>query len=120
MRSLAIETANTDLRINALAPYAVTPLTRAWFAEADAVKFTPQAVAELVCWLVSDHCQLHGKTIIAGGGGVRLSYNKETETVLLGEKPVSALAQLAAMPADQVPAHASEEFQLFSDSLPRP
>jgi NAD(P)-dependent dehydrogenase (short-subunit alcohol dehydrogenase family) len=120
-RSLAIECGSSALRINALAPYAVTPLTRPWFPEADAERFTPEAVARLVAWLVSSDCTLQGEVLIAGGGGVRRAQVLESETVRLEGQDVSAVvASLAALPASLKPGHASEEFTMFADSLREP
>jgi NAD(P)-dependent dehydrogenase (short-subunit alcohol dehydrogenase family) len=117
MRSLALETQKTDLRINAIAPYAVTPLTQAWFPPTLVSMFSSEVVAELVCWLVSGQCQLHGKTIVVGGGGVRLAQMQETETMLVAGDLEAAIAQLVSLPKDQAPAHASGEFEVFANSL---
>lgn len=117
MRALAVESRNSDLRINAIAPYAVTPLTEPWFSADAAARFTPEAVADMVCWLVSEQCDLHGRTVLLGGGGMRLAQMQESETVLLGDDPGSDLDRLVALPTDQTQAHASGEFQAFADSL---
>lgn len=117
MRSLAVETQKTDLRINAIAPYAVTPLTQAWFLPELVARFSPEVVAQLVCWLVSEQCQLHGKTIVVGGGGVRLAQMQETETVQVEGDLEAVVGQLALLPKDQAPVHASGEFETFTNSL---
>jgi NAD(P)-dependent dehydrogenase (short-subunit alcohol dehydrogenase family) len=117
VKSLAIECGNSELRINALAPYAVTPLTLPWFPREDADRFSPGAVAPLVAWLVSGSCVLNGRVLVSGGGGVRLADALETETVALGEGVEQALARVVEMPRDQAPGSASGEFEEFSESL---
>lgn len=117
MRSLAVESENTGLRINAIAPYAVTPLTEPWFSKELAKVFTPQVVAKLVCYLASESCELHGQTIIAGGGGMRLAQVQETETVSPGETPEMSLSRLLSLSKELTHANASAQFQEFADSL---
>ena len=119
VKSLAIECARSELRVNALAPYAVTPLTQPWFPQEDAQRFGPDAVAGLAAWLVSPECTLNGRVLISGGGGVRLAEALETGTVSLGEDMTETLAELVTMVPEHLPASASAEFDTFADSLGR-
>jgi len=117
VKSLAIECAGGELRINALAPYAVTPLTLPWFPQEDVERFSPEAVAVLVAWLSSDACDVNGEVLIAGGGGVRRAQACETATVSLEGGVAQALAEIASLSGDRAPDNASAEFQQFADSL---
>ncbi len=117
VRSLAIECAGDSLRINALAPYAVTPLTLPWFPQADAERFSPEAVAALLAWLASDACTLNGDVLIAGGGGVRRASTLETDTVMMTEAFGEVLEQLARAAPNQPQVSASDEFAAFAQSL---
>ena len=117
VKSLAIECAGSSLCINALAPYAVTPLTLPWFPQVDADRFSPEAVAEVVAWLVSPRCELNGATLVAGGGGLRLAQVLETGTVSLDGQVASAIDRATALPVTHLPDSANAEFEAFSRSL---
>jgi NAD(P)-dependent dehydrogenase (short-subunit alcohol dehydrogenase family) len=119
VKSLAIECARAELRINAVAPYAVTPLTSPWFPQEDAQRFGPEAVAGLAAWLVGPECDLNGRVLIAGGGGVRLAQALETDTASLARGVPGALDELAGLPFRHLPASASAEFDAFANSLGR-
>ncbi len=120
VQSLAIECAGSGLCINALAPYAVTPLTRPWFPEADADRFSPEAVADLAAWLVSGECRLNGDLLIAGGGGLRRVAVRETQTVSLQAGVAAALERLDGLDVELAPDSASAEFEQFARSLREP
>lgn len=117
VKSLALECAGSGLCINALAPYAVTPLTRPWFPQEDAERFSPEAAAELAAWLVSCDCRLNGATLIAGGGGLRRVEVLETDTVSLQDGAATALERLRHFDCELAPDSASAEFELFARSL---
>jgi NAD(P)-dependent dehydrogenase (short-subunit alcohol dehydrogenase family) len=117
VRSLAIECAGSGLCINALAPYAVTPLTAPWFPGADADRFPPEAVADLAAWLVSGRCQLNGVTLVSGGGGLRLAGARETPTVSLRGGVPAALSRLDQLDFELAPDSAGAEFEAFARSL---
>ena len=115
--SLAIECARDSLRINALAPYAVTPLTRPWFPQADAGRFSPEALGQLLAWLASEACTLNGEVLIAGGGGVRRAATLETDTLTLGGEMSQVIERLIETAPAHAQASASEEFAAFAQSL---
>ena len=117
VKSLALEGASHQVRINAIAPYAVTQLTRPWFPEHRVEEFSSEAVAKLVGWLVSEGCELSGTTLITGAGHARLAQSLETESVLLAENPQAAVEKLLDACCEVAPASATEEFETFTRAL---
>lgn len=117
VKALAIEGASHGVLVNAIAPYAVTQLTRPWFPEQQLQEFSPDAVAGLVGWLVSEQCELNGETLVAGANHARRVQTLETESIALGEDPQAAIEKLLAMPCEISPASASAEFEDFIRSL---
>lgn len=120
VKTLAIEGAPHGVLVNTIAPYAVTQLTRPWFPEQNVEQFSPDSVAALVAWLVSDQCELCGETIIAGANHARLAQTLETDSLILGADPQLALEKLLSLSCKQVPpASASAEFEDFIRAISR-
>lgn len=117
MKSLSIEGASRGILVNAIAPYAATQMTRAHLPEQQVENLSPQAVAPLAGWLVSDQCKLSGKTFIAGANHVRLVQTLETESVALGEDVQATLEKLTELPCKLSPISASAQFKDFIHSL---
>lgn len=78
MHSLAAEGARHGVRANALAPYAETAMTRASMTPDIRERFTPERVAPVVAWLLSEHCPVNGEILVAGAG--RISRARMAET----------------------------------------
>jgi NAD(P)-dependent dehydrogenase (short-subunit alcohol dehydrogenase family) len=78
MHSLAAEGGRHDVRANALAPYAETAMTGASMPPAVRERFTPERVAPLLAWLLSDGCPLNGEILVTGAG--RISRARMAET----------------------------------------
>ena len=117
MRSLAIEGQSRGLLINALSPYAVTPLTRAWFPEQQIKYFAPESVAPLAAFLLSEQCTLTGKCIIAGAGAARMAQVQETKSLSLDAELSVVADQLLELPCQFAPHSASFEFEQFTRAL---
>jgi NAD(P)-dependent dehydrogenase (short-subunit alcohol dehydrogenase family) len=117
VKTLAIEGTACGLQVNAIAPYAVTQLTRPSFPAREVESFSAEAVAPLVAWLLSEECDLSGKTFVSGAGYARMAETKECETVYLGEDIASAIAVLKNEPTSHTPNSAVEEFEGFMDSV---
>lgn len=77
-RTLAAEGAARGIRVNAVSPYAQTPMTQAHIQGEMAEVFTPGRVAPLVAWLASEGCAVTGQVVVAGGGRFRLAETVET------------------------------------------
>ncbi|MFK7731159.1 MAG: SDR family NAD(P)-dependent oxidoreductase [Pseudomonadales bacterium] len=113
MRSLAIEGRSRGLLINALAPYAVTPLTKAWFAEGEGENFSAEAVAKVCAFILSERCDMTGQCIIAGADGIRKACMRETHTFSISEfsEPRPETEYVLSYQS------ASEEFEHFVKTL---
>jgi len=81
-RSLALEGARHNIKVNAVAPAAYTRLTadipdariRRWFE----TRFQPEWVAPIVAWLVHEDCAVTGEIYSAGAGRVARVFIGET------------------------------------------
>jgi hypothetical protein len=84
-------------------------------------KFSPEAVTNLVGWLVSEQCELRGKTFIAGADHARLAQTLETDSVFLGANPQAAVETLLHSPCSaSPPSSAYSEFETFIHALEEP
>jgi NAD(P)-dependent dehydrogenase (short-subunit alcohol dehydrogenase family) len=117
VKALSLEGASRNILVNSIAPYAVTQLTRAAFPGAQATQFSPEATAPLVAWLVSEHCNCRGKTLIAGAGHARLVQTLEGESIALGEDIAAAIGKLESVACHHAPASANAEFEDFRESF---
>ncbi|MBW8811946.1 MAG: SDR family NAD(P)-dependent oxidoreductase [Caulobacterales bacterium] len=94
VRGLAVEGRPRNLLINAIAPYAATPMTAPFVTPEQAARMDPEAVAPLVAWLAGEACDVSGQTFVVGGGRLRAAFAVEGPPVAL-EGPVGAAAHLA-------------------------
>ncbi|MDB5687036.1 MAG: hypothetical protein JWR77_1625 [Rhizorhabdus sp.] len=73
-RATALDNADCDIRVNALAPVAYTPLAAQYYARVlphlDTSKLDIANVTPAVLFLLSKECQLSGETIAVGGGRI--------------------------------------------------
>ena len=70
MRTLAIEGARKNIRVNAVSPGAFTRMTEALVSDADSQKMLdPGNVAPIVGWFASERCDVTATIIAASGGG---------------------------------------------------
>lgn len=95
VRGLAVEGAPRGLRINAIAPYAVTAMTEQHLAPGLAERMDPAEVAPLVSWLVSEGCDVTGQTLVSGGGRVRAAFAVEGPPVSLDADAIGAAVHTA-------------------------
>lgn len=121
MKTLSIEGASRGVLVNSIAPYAHTQMTDAAFPEQQVKKFSPEATTKLVGWLVSQQCELRGKTFIAGADHARLAQTLETDSVFLGANPQAAVETLLHSPCSALqPSSAYLEFESFIHALEDP
>jgi NAD(P)-dependent dehydrogenase (short-subunit alcohol dehydrogenase family) len=116
VRGLAVEGRPRNLMINAIAPYAVTAMTEPFLAPGQAERMDPAAVAPLVAWLVSEHCDVSGQTLVSGGGRLRAAIAVEGPPVAFAEGRVGGAvhAAIGGQPREAY-ADAHEAFAAFMD-----
>lgn len=116
VRGLAVEGAPRGLKINAIAPYAVTAMTEQHLAPGLAERMAPSDVAPLVSWLVSEACDVTGQTLVSGGGRVRAAFAVEGPPVSFESGAIDAAvhAALGAEPRETY-GDAHEAFAAFMD-----
>lgn len=89
-RSLAFESKNYNIKVNAISPYAVTQMTEAHMSPEVAAKFQPEGVTAMLSWLASEQCSVSGEVFVAAAGRIRRAYNTETESIAVNEADVES------------------------------
>jgi NAD(P)-dependent dehydrogenase (short-subunit alcohol dehydrogenase family) len=106
MRALAQEVGRRGIRANAIAPYALTPMTERQGVDTSQLH-GPELVAPLVAWLASEQCSANGETYIAGSGHFGRAWAVENAGVKLrADKPISpedVAAKIDAIRAETAP-----------------
>ncbi len=90
-RTLSIEGAKHDIRVNTIAPTAATRMTADLFPPEMLTAFNPETVAPAALFLVSDEAP-QGAIVGAGGGVVQAAYVTLTLGVALSELTPEAVA----------------------------
>lgn len=115
--ALAHEGAGHGVRVNAIAPYAATQMTEAHLPESLRRRMSPDKVAPVAAWLVSDACPMNGEIVISGGGRIARARMMETAgRSMAGEGAAAAGAALSALgdaPFDEHAPAAVEHFRRF-------
>lgn len=75
-RALAHEGANKGIKVNAIAPVALTSMTA--HLGALGKEFDPSAISAVVAYLSSEDCQLNGSILSCGGGHVAMVFTGVT------------------------------------------
>jgi NAD(P)-dependent dehydrogenase (short-subunit alcohol dehydrogenase family) len=105
-RALAQECARRDIRVNAIAPYALTPMTERQGVDTSQLS-GPELVAPLVAWLASEPCTANGETFIAGSGHFGRAWAVENAGVKLPpDRPIApedVAARIAEIRAETAP-----------------
>ena len=68
MQAMKLEARDLGIRVNAIAPFALTRMGEGTFPEAMRPYIDPALVAPGLIWLASDRCDWNGEVLIAGGG----------------------------------------------------
>jgi hypothetical protein len=96
---LAIEGAEHDIRVNAIAPIAATRMTEGILGEF-AFNAAPEFVSPLVAYLANEECSVNGHIYSVAGGRIARIFVAETSGVVLKENSAEAIrASLAAIDA---------------------
>lgn len=120
MRALSVEGENSNVRVNAIAPYAATAMTEAHLEAALVQKMRPDAVAPVVAWLSSPACDVTGRTFLAGAGRIRRGHAVEGPLVRLSDDVPASIHQADTLVNAQDFAHANAAFQGFLGQTPVP
>jgi NAD(P)-dependent dehydrogenase (short-subunit alcohol dehydrogenase family) len=90
-RVLAIEGSAHDIKVNAIAPIALTRMTEGILGDL-AAKVLPSSVSPLVAYLASDECAVNGNVYSVAGGRIARILVAETHGVVLEENTLEAIA----------------------------
>lgn len=83
MYSLHLEGAGRSVRVNAIAPYAATQMTRDHLPEALVGQVSVDKVAPAACWLMTPECQTSGEIFVVGAGRISRAAMRESASVEL-------------------------------------
>lgn len=83
MYSLHLEGAGKAVRVNAIAPYAATQMTRDHLREALVDRVSVDAVAPAAGWLMNPTCQVSGEIFVVGAGRISRAGMMESVSVQL-------------------------------------
>ena len=97
-KALSIEGASRNIKVNALAPYAHTAMTKDYLESADRDLLGPEKVAPLVNYLTSADCELSGEILVAAGGLVRAAHMAEEAALPIQADITATIAQLRNQP----------------------
>ena len=89
-RVLAIEGAERNIMVNAIAPIAFTRMTEGILGEL-ASKVSPESVSPLVAYLTSEECSVNGHIYSVAGGRIARIFVAETSGVVLKENSAEAI-----------------------------
>ncbi len=94
-RVLAIEGVEHGIKVNAIAPIALTRMTEGILGEL-APKVSPESVSSLVAYLANEECAVNGNVYSVAGGRIARILVAETHGVVLRENtPEAVSAQMA-------------------------
>jgi NAD(P)-dependent dehydrogenase (short-subunit alcohol dehydrogenase family) len=89
-RVLALEGAERGIRVNAIAPIALTRMTGGVLGEL-AVKVAPDSVSPLVAYLAHEECSVNGHLYSVSGGRIARIFVAETHGVVLTDNTPEAI-----------------------------
>lgn len=95
--ALALEGASHNVRVNTIAPFANTAMTRDSLPPALRESLRPEAVAPVVAWLVADSCTLNGETLVAGGGNIARARALLSAPAAAGSTPAEVAAAWSSL-----------------------
>lgn len=118
-QALALEGASHGVRVNTIAPFANTAMTRDSLPHALRERLSPAAVAPVVAWLVGESCTLNGETLVAGGGNMARARPLLSHPVSTGSMPADVAAAWSRLgaPSQDSPS-AVAMFMDFAETLP--
>jgi NAD(P)-dependent dehydrogenase (short-subunit alcohol dehydrogenase family) len=119
-RAAALDTADMDIRVNAIAPVANTTLAKSFFAghpELKAEKLTPSLVSPVVLYLCHESCALNGELVsVAAGRAARIFTATAPgfySDALTSEQVASNLETVTDPTGYIVPTRSMDQYQLL-------
>jgi len=103
VRTLAAEGASKGICVNAISPYARTPMTAGYIEGDMAEVFSPEKVAPMVVWLGSEACTINGTILVAGGGRFRRVETQETVSLAADDGFADLMGRLQDAPREAHP-----------------
>ena len=114
-RVLAIEGSAHDIRVNAIAPIALTRMTEGILGDL-AAKVLPSSVSPLVAYLASEECAVNGNVYSVAGGRIARILVAETHGVVLDENTVEVIADNIAAIGELDPLRLLEPLSLDEET----
>jgi len=109
-KTLSQEGARNGIRVNIIAPGALTAMTEGLVAEGSEAEMGPELVAPMVAWLSHPDCEDSGSIYAAFGGRLSKVFVAQTQGVALGahtiEDVVAHLPEIRDEAGYRIPAHA--------------
>lgn len=106
VNTLSIEGTPRNIRVNAIAPVAATPMTSAGLPEDLRAKLDPEFAATAVSYLASESCDFSGDVIVAAGGHYSRAQMFESDGVRFDAPPgVAEFASALGRIRDMTDAH---------------
>lgn len=117
MYALSQEGAAKGIRVNAIAPYAATQMTRAHLPEHLESMLDAEKVAPVVAWLVSEGCNANGEILISGAGKTARARMMTSAGLLTPEMTETVWQRLEAQTLDEKHDSAVRHFQQFTSEI---
>jgi NAD(P)-dependent dehydrogenase (short-subunit alcohol dehydrogenase family) len=115
-RVLAIEGAEYGIKVNAIAPIALTRMTEGILGDL-AAKVAPETVSPLVAYLTNEECTVNGNIYSVAGGRIARIFVAETYGVVLKENTPEAIQNQLAQIDDLDVTRLHEPTSLDSETM---
>ena len=114
-RVLAIEGSTHGIKVNAIAPIALTRMTQGILGDL-ASNVAPESVSPLVAYLASEECSVNGNIYSVAGGRIARIFVAETHGVVLGENTPEAIGDSISQIDELDPLRMLEPLSLDDES----
>jgi len=114
-RVLAIEGSTHGIKVNAIAPIALTRMTQGISGDL-ASNVAPESVSPLVAYLASEECSVNGNIYSVAGGRIARIFVAETHGVVLGENTPEAIGDSISQIDELDPLRMLEPLSLDDES----
>lgn len=115
--ALSQEGAAQGIRVNAVAPYAATQMTRDYLPEKLLSTLNVDQVCPVIAWLIGDDCSANGEILISGGGKTARAQMQTSVGLLAPEMSEQVWQRLKSQPLGETHESAVLHFQSFVREL---